>query len=645
MPLPYDISHYIVSFAAFSFIILAARQVGEFFARWNLPLISGYLLAGIIAGPFVLNFIELEMLSDLRFLEELSLAFIAFAAGSEMYLDELQGRLRSILWNTVMQLLLVFLIGGIAFGLLSNTIPFMRDLPIAGKIAAATLAGTILVARSPSSAIAIVNELRAKGPFTKTILGVTLVIDVVVVILFAISTSVAATLLTAESFDLSFFLLVGLELIGSLIIGLLVGRLLALILSTRLDQWLKLALILLLGLGVFAASVEIRHYSHDHLPFEILFEPLLICMVGSFWLTNRSPYRDEFRYLLHSVESVIFVIFFTLIGDSLDVAIVLSILPLAIAIFAARLLGLFIGGLAGGIVSGDPTQYNRLAWMVYITQAGVGLGLAKEVAIEFPQLGDDFTTIMVAVIVISQLVGPPFFKYAIKQVGEAHVKGKKEFDEVRDVLIVGIENQSHALAERLLAHNWTVILADIDPNHVNAGTIDGARTHLFAEISKKCLDDFITPSIDAVVAMLPDDDLNLRLCELAYEAYGVNRIVVRLNDYARAEEFRSLDAVVVYPSSAMVHLLDNVVRAPQLASLLLHDEPQNEVVQITITDPDIQGLHIRDVILPHDVLVVAIKRGGESIVPHGYTNLHLNDEVTLIGTPSSLKEVTLKLGY
>jgi Trk K+ transport system NAD-binding subunit len=71
--------------------------------------------------------------------------------------------------------------------------------------------------------------------------------------------------------------------------------------------------------------------------------------------------------------------------------------------------------------------------------------------------------------------------------------------------------------------------------------------------------------------MLPDDDLNLRFCELAYEVYGVNRIIVRLNDYASVEEFQSLDAIVVYPSSAMVHLLDNLVRAPQLASYLLHD--------------------------------------------------------------------------
>ena len=83
--------------------------------------------------------------------------------------------------------------------------------------------------------------------------------------------------------------------------------------------------------------------------------------------------------------------------------------------------------------------------MGYITQAGVGLGLAKEVANEFPLLGNDFATLMVAVIVISQLTGPPFFKFAIRLVGESHLPKDIADDEILDVVIVGIESQSRQL--------------------------------------------------------------------------------------------------------------------------------------------------------------------------------------------------------
>ena len=85
------------------------------------------------------------------------------------------------------------------------------------------------------------------------------------------------------------------------------------------------------------------------------------------------------------------------------------------------------------------------------------------------------------------------------------------------------------------------------------------------------------------------------------------------------------------PANAMVHLLDNFVRAPQLAAMVFEDDPDHDVIQVTITDPNVDGLHLRELILPDDVLVMAIARRGHSIVPHGYTNLHLEDELTLIG--------------
>ncbi len=638
----------LVPLVSFVFIVLAAQQVGHFLVRFNLPLISGYLLAGIVAGPFVLHFMGVEDVEHLRFLDEISLAFIAFAAGSEMYLDELHGRYKSIGWNTLTQLIAVYLFSGVVIFVLADSIPFMQGLTQSGKLAAALLAGTILTARSPSSAIAIINEVRARGPFTKTVLGVTLVKDVIVVVLFALSTSIASTLLTGQDFDAIFIILVASEIVGSILLGLVIGRLLVLVLKTHLNERLKITLILIFGYMVFVFSTNLRHFSHENLPFEILLEPLLICMVAGFWLINRTPLRDEFRHLLHLVETPIFVIFFTLIGESLDVAIVLTILPITLVIFGTRLLALFVGGYIGGIAAGDPPQFNRLTWMAYITQAGVGLGLAKEVAIEFPELGNDFTTLMVAAIVISQLAGPPFFKYAIKLVGEGHKYDGKESDEIRDALIVGIENQTRALTDRLLAHNWKVVLADVDSSHVTPeDTSDDGRKRAFVltDISADSIRPMIKSGLDVAVAMLPDDAANLRLCEILYEDFGITRLIVRLNEYNLVDEFRELGVQVVFPANAMVHLLDSVVRAPHLATMILQDDTTQEVVQVTVSEPHIDGLLLRDLIMPHDVLVMAISRDGNSIVPHGYSKIQLGDEVTLIGSPDGVNEVVLKLGY
>ena len=564
-----------------------------------------------------------------------------------MALDELRGRYRSIGWNTLTQIAAIYIFCGTAVFLLADHIPFMQALSTTGRAVVALLAGTILAARSPSSAIAIINEMRARGPFTKGVLGVTLVKDVLIVVLFAMSTSVAATLLTDKSFDLAFILLVAFEILASIGFGVLVAQLMGLILRNHWEDRLKIPLILFIGYLVFALSGEIRHFSHENLPFELLFEPLLICMVASFWITNRSPYRSELRHLLHRVEMPIFVIFFTLIGQALDLSVLGALLPVTLAIFAVRLLALFIGGYIGGTLAGDPPRFNRLTWMAYITQAGVGLGLAKEVAIEFPQLGNEFATLMVAAIVLSQLAGPPFFKFAIRLVGESHLPKDIADDEILDVVIVGIENQSRQLAERLLAHGWRVKLLDIDQSHVSALTAsDGLRhEHWLPEISAERIRELIEPKTEVAVTLLPDDADSLKLCQIFYEDFGVTRQIARLNAFNLVEQFRELGVHVLDPANAMVHLLDNFVRAPQLAAMVFEDDPDHDVIQVTITDPNVDGLHLRELILPDDVLVMAIARRGHSIVPHGYTNLHLEDEVTLIGPTDSLDEVALKLGY
>jgi Trk K+ transport system NAD-binding subunit len=69
------------------------------------------------------------------------------------------------------------------------------------------------------------------------------------------------------------------------------------------------------------------------------------------------------------------------------------------------------------------------------------------------------------------------------------------------------------------------------------------------------------------------------------------------------------------------------------------------MVQITIKNRDVDGLLLRDLRLPADVLFMDITRNGDVMMPHGYTKLQLDDEVTLVGRGDSLDEATLKLGY
>ena len=635
--------HIFIFIAGFALIALAAKQVGAFFVKVGLPQISGFLFTGIIAGPFVLGLIPVEATKNLRFVDEISLAFIAFAAGTELYLRDLRSRFTSIRWVTFGLVVSTFTVGSLAILMLADFIPFMRAMPATHRIAVAILAGAILVARSPSSAIAVVNELRAKGPFTKTVLGVTVTMDIVVIALFSVNSSIADALLTDLSFDLIFIILLASELLMSLVAGYALGKVLQFILSRPINRILKTGMILLAGYGVFVLSALIRHVSHEQLSFEVLLEPLLICMIGSFLTTNYSNYRTEFMKILHDIGLPIYIAFFTLTGASLALDILVKVWPIALTLFFVRLGAIFIGSFSGGVLAGDPMSYNRISWMSYITQAGVGLGLAKEVAVQFPEWGTALATIIISIIVLNQIVGPPLFKWAIHLVGEAHPRAETpEFDGIRDAIIFGLEGQSLALARQLRSHGWQVKIASRQVDFVEEmGDNSDIEIYPISDLNLDSLNKLAAGQAEAIVTMLSDEE-NYRICELAYEHFGTQNLIVRLTDRANFKRFHELGALIVEPATAIVSLLDHFVRSPSAATLLLGMEKNQDVVELEVRNTDLQGIAIRDLRLPLDIHILSVRRHGEMLISHGYTRLEVGDLVTVVGSLASLEQIMLR---
>ena len=154
--------HFLFFLLAFLWIVVGSFHVAKYFQKIRLPLITGFLISGVIAGPFFLELVSDESIPNLQIVNEFSLADIAFAAGVKLYLKEIRNRIKSILWNTFGQLVITFGVAVLAILLLAPVIPFLSNLSHSNIIAVSILTGTIFVARSPSSAIAIINEMRAK---------------------------------------------------------------------------------------------------------------------------------------------------------------------------------------------------------------------------------------------------------------------------------------------------------------------------------------------------------------------------------------------------------------------------------------------------------------------------------------------------
>ena len=289
----------------FGLVTVAASRLGGIAPRLGLPLITGYLFVGALAGPYMLNVVTLATLPSLGFVTQFALAFIAFSAGAELYLPELRALFKQIVYSTTAVALFSFTICGLVIYALASApglAPWLGALDPGCRASVAAIAGSIMVARSPASAIAVAKEVRAKGVFTSTLLGVTVLCDVYVLILFTLASTVAESECNGEGFSalslgamvgtLAFCCLAGWA-VGKLLIGLMVFKRL----PTRY-------LILPLGLAIFMACQALTEYSRLHWPVIINMEPLLLCIIAGYVCTNQSRHRHRFILVLQQAGCV-----------------------------------------------------------------------------------------------------------------------------------------------------------------------------------------------------------------------------------------------------------------------------------------------------------------------------------------------------
>ncbi|MCB0186864.1 MAG: TrkA family potassium uptake protein, partial [Caldilineaceae bacterium] len=218
------------------------------------------------------------------------------------------------------------------------------------------------------------------------------------------------------------------------------------------------------------------------------------------------------------------------------------------------------------------------------------------------------------------------------------------FDGIRHAIIFGLEDQSLAVARLLTTHGWEVTIAsrtaDEWPRRVAED--EAIKIQAIPDLSQSSFETIGAKGADAIIGLLSNDE-NYRICEIAYEHYGIEQLVVRLTDHEDYNRFHELGAFVVEPALATVNLLDLFVRSPIATSLLLEMNKDQAVMEVQVRNRTARGRALRELRLPLDVLILSVRRGHSTLVSHGYTRLDLGDWVTVVGSPESLDKVKLQI--
>lgn len=386
------------------FILLVAYIAGAVAAGFRLPRLTGYVLVGIVVGPFALEIVTSQAVDSLRTIDELALALIALTAGGELKLHELRKSLRSIV-GIALGVLGVVVVGITGLVLALKPIaPVLAVEPWSFALAVALLLAIWCANSSPDATIAVINESGAGGQLTETILGVTILKDVLVIVLFAVALSLARPLVGSAGFDPGLIATVAWEVGGALGVGAFLGWGYSLYLQRQPEQTV-LATLLFSYLVVLVA-----HAIHIEL--------LLTAVAAGFMIENFSEAGDRLIDAIESNSLVVFAIFFALAGASLNLQTAVAFWPVALVVVLARAVLTWGGARLGARYTEAPASVTRLGWMGLISQAGVTLGLSLLVAAEFPGWGDQFVAVTTAVIIVHLLVGPVLLKVALVRAGE-----------------------------------------------------------------------------------------------------------------------------------------------------------------------------------------------------------------------------------
>ncbi|MFL5561981.1 MAG: cation:proton antiporter [Gemmatimonadaceae bacterium] len=388
----------------FGFLILAAYSVGELAVMLKLPKITGYLAAGVLFGPSLFNTVTPEAIGELRPVSSLAIALIAYLAGAELRWSEVRERGATIAKVLTAEMVLGFVAMSVALIALGDRLPFLQGTSGGSRLAFALLFASVAVVHSPAVVMALLSETKAGGPVARTTLGVVLVSDVVVVILFSAVLAMTRAVVPptgANVAGVSLTMIIW-ELGGAVIVGALLGAAVALYLRFVRHELVLFAIVVAFFGMVISRMVHV--------------ETLLALLTAGFVTENFSRHEDgeAIRHAMERSAAPVFVAFFALAGAEMGLREVAAVWPLLLPIIAVRTAAVWGGTRVGVRWSGAPPEMRRV-WMGLVPQAGVAIGLAAAIAQAYPVRGAQMRTLFLAVVAINQVIGPILFRFALNR--------------------------------------------------------------------------------------------------------------------------------------------------------------------------------------------------------------------------------------
>ena len=420
-------------FAYVAILLLVALLSTRLVRIMKLPNVTGYIVTGIIMGPFVFgllfnNFtydgikesIIYQHVNTINWVSTVALGFIAFSIGTSFKKATIKALGKRVLIITALEALGATLLVLIVLLILHFIFPQYISIELVLTLAA------IASATAPAATLMVIKQYQARGPLVDTLLPVVALDDAAALILFAIFFQIANTFASGVPLSIYTVLLKPLiEIAISLVSGLVIGLFISFMnrfFKSRNNRliWCIFSVFAALGIYMLFKSPVLGG-------FEL--SSLLTCMMAGTIYTNFVSDSNRTLDVMDRFTSPIYMMFFVISGASLDLTIFFNRNGLIVACIAAtyvlfRVIGKWLGAFTGASITRCEDKIKKYLGFALIPQAGVAIGLATTAYTLFNKNPDTALagSLILAIILTStliyELIGPMVAKFALNKAGE-----------------------------------------------------------------------------------------------------------------------------------------------------------------------------------------------------------------------------------
>lgn len=394
-----------------SAVVAVAIVVGNLMAKIKLPAILGWLIAGIVFGPYLAQIVTLEITEELWF-QIVAKVFECFAGvmiGREIVFKKIARSGKQIIGITLIQSIGTFLFVSLVFAVTF----LIAKIPVY----LAFVFGGIALATAPAPVLSIVNEYKTNGPVTRTLIPLAAIDDVIGVVIFFTTISVIGSVKGGASASV---LATAGMILFPFAIGIAIGAAAGAILrkvKNRVVCFVLLLVGLLCSLGA-GLCVDFFVFGSFRLNY------LLIGMAYSATVANfvEEEKLNDMMRLYGPILNLSLVVVIVNLGMPLDYRLIAGAGVFTLIYILSRAIGKIGGAYAGGKLTKAEPSVTKYLGFTLLPHSGVSLVFTGIAVNTFSTIDAELAGIIsgtiVAAAIINEIIAVIVAKAAFKKSGE-----------------------------------------------------------------------------------------------------------------------------------------------------------------------------------------------------------------------------------